>query len=200
VPFVLEAIARIHMAKDQYEAAKVALQNLLTLPGARQLARGWLARLEGPGGLDLDPELKRLRQFRRLRDEPVKDQLFDQILLDMIAEHPNNRVAVDYLMGYYLLTRQDEKIAANLDMLLAAGYTFLPRHYHQALLIYADRTRQPVQVRGLAMDSSVIDEFSRFNSVARSVKADRAGLARHLASQFGDTYMYYYLFGLSGVR
>ncbi len=199
-PFILEALSRVHIAKAEYGAAATPLKVLLRSPAFRQTASRRLAMLADPSRIFSDPEVVSWRKWRRNRDHEIREGYFDEAVLDLLQDHPDNRLAFEYLMGYYLLTYQRAKIADSLGKLRDLGYDRLPRHVMEALLIEASQTRKTIDLRGWSIDPSVRDQFERISSALRGMRGNKQAAASLLAPQFGDTYAYYSAFNVSGAR
>jgi hypothetical protein len=140
------------------------------------------------------------RRWRRNRDHEIREGYFDEAILDLLQDHPDNRLAFEYLMGYYLLTYQRAKIVGSLEKMREMGYKQLPRHVMEALLIEARQTRKPIDLKGWSMDPWVRDQFERISSSLRGMRGNKEAAASLLAPQFGDTYAYYSAFHVSGTR
>jgi hypothetical protein len=199
-PFILEGLSRVHIAKAEYGAAATHLKALLCSPAFRQIASRRLAMLADPSRISSDPEVVSWRKWRRNRDHEVREGYFDEAVLDLLQDHPDNRLAFEYLMGYYLLTYQRAKIADSLGRLRDLGYFRLPRHVMEALLIEASQTRKTIDLKGWSIDPSVRDQFERISSSLRGMRGNKQAAASLLAPQFGDTYAYYSAFNVSGAR
>jgi hypothetical protein len=113
----------------------------------------------------------------------------------MLQDNPSNKMVFEYLMAYYLLTRQTSKIAEHLPRLGELGYARIPRHYEEALAVHSAATREPVPVR-----PETIKRFKAFSQQYAPLKDRKDVAVRRLAPQFGDSYFYYHVFRISGVQ
>jgi hypothetical protein len=200
LPFVLEWLAKIYMVKGSPETATVFLNRLAAIPAHRGRARRLLAQLAE------DPEVKNDGQIRWLRAcNPQKDlvafdlgpeQLFDYLL----DRNASNRMAWDYRMAVYLMTQQVDKVAAHLPELERFGATVVPRHYAEALAIYRARGGQPVSLGKLELPQGIEEQARVFLTTFQQFRGDRALAMKTLAKYYGDSYFYYYTFGVSGVK
>jgi hypothetical protein len=198
-PLVLESMARVHIAKGQYEAARVVLQALHKSPGFRAVASRWLERLADPSRLDADPEVASWRRGASRTDRETRDR-FDLILLDLLQDHPDNRMAFEYLMGWYLLSHQRARLADYLPRLRDLGYDHLPRHYAEALIIHSAQIRKPIDLLGWTLDPALNEAFQQINATLKGLQGNKQVGLGVLAPRFGDTYMFYSIFGVTGVR
>jgi len=199
-PRVLERLAVISLVKNQIETARVFL-NLLSkdvIHGAR--ARDMLRRIEEPAGLATDPRIQRLRSLRWKQDHvfypPAEPE---PLLTDLLAENSHNRMAFEYLMAHYLVSRQLDKFVENLPRLDDFQIRRLPRHYEEAVLMHIFRTGQTVDLRGRSISAESVERFNTMNRLAKDVINDPKALWSALVPDYGRTYFFYCLFGRSGV-
>jgi hypothetical protein len=200
LPFVLEWLATIYTVKDSPETAAVFLNRLAAIPAHRGRALRLLAQLAH------DPEMKNNSEILRLRAcNPQKDLVtFDLVpegLFDyLLGRNPSNRFVWDYRMAVYLLTQQVDKMAAHLQELEAFGATSLPKHYAEALAIYRARGGQAVSLGQLVLPPEIEERAKTFLAAYTRLKGDPKLAMRTLAKDYGDSYFYYYTFGVSGVK
>jgi hypothetical protein len=198
-PRILEAMARIHIAKGQVEAARVALKALHKSPGYRAVASRWLEKLTDASRLDADPEVVSWRRWASRTDHEFRDR-FDQLLLDLLQDHPDNRMAFEYLMSCYLLTHQRARLVDYLPRLKDLGYDHLPRHLAEALILLSSQTRKPIPLQGWTLDPALNEAFQQINTIMRGIQGNKQVGFGLLAPRFGDTYMFYSIFGVAGAK
>jgi hypothetical protein len=199
-PFILEALARVHIAKGEYAAAKVPLKLLQRSPAFRTIASRWLEELADAARLAADKDVASWRKWARHKDHDRRDgSYFDEAILDLLQDHPDNRLAFEYLVGYYLLTRQRAKLADSLGQLRSLGYERLPKHVAEALLIETALTHKPINLQGWRIDSATGEQFQRVAAAIRALQGNPQAAAL-LAPQFGDTYTFYSAYRVSGAK
>ena len=135
----------------------------------------------------------------RRTDREMKDAVFDQIMLDLLRDHPDNRLAFEYLTGYYLLTRQRAKLVENLYRLRDLGYDRLPRHYAEALLIESSLTRKPIAMLGWTIGPAAREPLQQIATAMRGQGSQQAAF-QAMAPRFGDTYAFYSIFNVTGAK
>lgn len=198
-PFLLEKLGRVCIIKGQTEAAKVFLHALEKDLICGQTARELLTGLAQNPQTANDPKIAYLSMIRRKNDHAAANITLEELLLELLEENRNNRMAFEYLMAYYLLHRQSDKVVANLYRLKDLGYRQLPRYYAEAALIYMNKTRQPVNLSGYEMDPRIVAQFQKITSAFRSMGYNRQQGQQALAAEFGDSYFYYSMFDV-GVK
>jgi len=190
-PLVFDRLARINIAKGQLSAARVFLNALSAdlIHGDR--ARQTLRMLETDPNLNSDPAIQNARAMNWKTDRLLNYRNGEQLLRDLLDQHPDNRMAFEYLMALYLMTHNQEMIVANLHRLDALGYKRIPRHYEEAVMIYYDKTRKPVNLHGRQISPETVARHNRFVEVLNRNRNDRRAAMAALAPEFGDSYFFY---------
>lgn len=196
-PTVLKRLVYINVLKGRPEAAR----RFLALLERSLLHRSWARRLSRQ--LDRDSALSDVTEVASRRDLMVtRDSVNDVedlegMLLALLERNPRNRMAFEYLMAHYLLTRQLDKLVANLRRLEDFDYRHMPTHYEEALIMHLQTsgseetahrkwTVRPETWRRHAALMQALQRFSRDNpEEAYEV----------LRGEFGDTYFFFCLFG-----
>ena len=99
----------------------------------------------------------------------------------------------------------------NLDRLDDFDYPEIPKLYEEALLLYTSHTQKPVNLRGRQVSWQTHQRTQNFSNILRrlhsggekaiaSDKQARLAAFNELAEDYGDTYLFYYFFGLSGMK
>ena len=194
-PPLLQGMALARIIKGEAEAGRVFL-NLL----ARDLIYGgWAAdclrRLEVDPLLSAEEEIRRLRSFMPVEDD-VTEPAVEGLLQELLDRNKQNRMAFEYLMAHYLLTRNPEGVVRNIHRLDDFGYKRIPRHYEEAILIYTDRTGNDANLHGRSIGWPTLSRFEEFCKVRDLHSGDQRGAWRALAKDYGDTYFFHYVFGL----
>ena len=90
--------------------------------------------------LKTDPYLssdETIRHFRSIMYDFKYRFVYDtEETLQDILSRKKNRMAFEFLMAYYLLLKQNNKITENINRLNDYGYFGIPRHYEEAILLY----------------------------------------------------------------
>jgi hypothetical protein len=196
-PRVMKKLAFINIAKGQPEAAHAFLHALARDPVSAGWARAVLAALADDPTLAGDREVERLRRSRDVPD--ARDYLTEeQTLLDLLQADGRNRMAFDYLMAHYLLTRQLGKFIEELPRLRDFGDARLPRHYEEALELYRRLTLHAAEIPGYEVSPEARDRLEEFFGVLKAHGGDRESARLALVAQHRDSYPFYYVFAQSG--
>jgi hypothetical protein len=192
-PALLQHMVLTNIVKLRLGVAAKFLGLLAQDPVHRAGALRLEARLRRDPMLLRDPEVQRLRACLG-SGPPSRDQgsLYD-MLKEQLATNPGNRMALDYLMAYYLVTKQVNEVAAWSRRLAEAGLERLPRHYEEAVLLYEGMTGEPVDLGGLAVSRETRARLMGFEESIAGCEGDRER-AKRAAAGYMDTYFFYFAF------
>ena len=127
-------------------------------------AKTLLGLLDGtpPAGDDWLQQIERVRALRCTDDRVFQTYSEELMLESLLQANPRNKMAFEYLMAFYLVSRRTDKLVENLHRLDDFGYREIPRHYEEAILIHANETAQQVALHGRAIRPETIQRFHRF--------------------------------------
>jgi hypothetical protein len=200
LPFVLEGLAKIYLVKNSPETARVFLNKLAKIPAHRGDALRRLGEIDGDPEMTNHEEIRRLRASVSDRDTVAFNQDMDALFGGLLAYNSRNRMAFDYRMAAYLLSQQVDKVAAHIPELEAFGETVLPRHYAEAVAIHRIRVGGAVPLGRFEVPREIEQRARAFLATYNTLKGDRARAMQTLAGEYGDSYFYFYTFGVSGMK
>ena len=134
-----------------------------------------------------------------LEDRVRQALRFDEILRELLARNSQNRMAFEYLMAYYLLKRDLNGFVANIGRLEDFSYPRIPRHYEEALALHALAGGTIPELGAGTVRWETLSRLGEFNVILKRFGNDRAGAREAAAPEFGDSYFFYFEFGIPGV-
>jgi hypothetical protein len=192
-PDLLQMLAFVNVLKDRPQAARVFLNVLRQMPAHQRWAETCLRDLEADPQLTNRVELAGIRPRLVTTDLPHDTIPTEAFLQQLLASNPQNKMAYDYLLAHYLVTADLPHLTQRLGQLGEFGYTALPRHCEEAVLLHQSLKRGEVELRGLQVSATTRQRFQSFCAAVNS-GAERDPKARQaLARDFGNTFWYYYL-------
>ncbi|UCC23491.1 MAG: hypothetical protein JSW23_05420 [Planctomycetota bacterium] len=208
-PAGLQKLALINILKGQTDAARTFLHALSKDFLYKDWAEGYLERLETDPLLSSDEHIQHISSLMISEDNlRRKTAATDDLYLILLEKNKLNRMAFEYLMAWYLLNGRLEDFIQNLNRLDDFGYTDIPRHYAEAILLYTGITGRIVDLHGRKINMQTVSRFADFMQRTQSYKhhlqnafkgaPNDAGDFDSLSdsynlSDFEDTYYYYYL-------
>jgi hypothetical protein len=200
-PFVLKQFAIIYITKGKIETARVLLRALSKNLIYGREARDQLHRLEIDPLLENDENIQHLRSIMMTTDLIFGPYPEDgRCLEELLRINKHNRMAFEYLMAHYLLTKQLGKFVENLHRLDDFGYDSIPRHYQEAILIYTGITGKDVDLGRRGIIAEVKEQYVESDKIILSSNNNMEVMRKALAPKYGDTYFFYFIFGVSGVN
>jgi MFS family permease len=194
-PETLWLLAEINILKGRPAAARVFLNVLSLVPFERKGAERCLRELE------TNPTLRGNHKLEQIRSRLVKRDLAhygtptESLLIQLLDSNPHNQMAFEYLMSYYLLSRQQDKFVERLKQMDDFEYANFPRHWEEAVLLYQGLKGVRVDLHGRRIRPETLQRFQQYCQATATRLFGTAEGNRKLPGDFGDTYWYYYDFG-----
>ncbi|MBQ5434825.1 MAG: hypothetical protein IIT50_02150, partial [Bacteroidales bacterium] len=133
------------------------------------------------------PELAQVREFRlKEHDFFFSDTEMDSMLGVLQVEHPENRMALDYLLSWCLLRKDLNRFAECLQMVDTKP---LPQTYQEALLLLWVFTHQDFNGLPESIAPVNVQRINRFMADANSGKSEVV-----MKAAYGNTYWFYFIF------
>jgi hypothetical protein len=197
---VIQELGWINIIKGCPDAARVYLNALKKDLLYRSEAESLLQGLDHGFTPDQAAYIQSIRS-RMLDDTAgvVGDGPVSETLSALLSRNPRNKMAFEYLMAYYLVTRQVDKIAENVGRLHDLGYERVPTLYEEALLIHSATTGQRLDPSRFDASQDTLQRFETFRRIASALQTkDRQAALNRLIRDFGTSYLFYYRFGQVG--
>jgi hypothetical protein len=111
---------------------------------------------------------------------------------NMIENNPGNKEIFEYSMALHMLEKDLASLIQDAGRLKEYGYTAIPVHIEEALLVYMVNTNQNVVPQGFSIRESTMQRFRYYLSTnATYVARSRAEAAKALSKEYHNTYWYY---------
>jgi len=192
-PVLLRRLALVNLALGNFSTAKVYLLTLARAPFQSRWAREYLERMRTDQTMAQDEEVRRLRRLMAKRDSVVVLSADEQLLM-LLSANRQNRMAFEYLMTYYLLTKNLNAFAKNLSRVKDfAGFEISPL-WDEALLLAARQSGHPVEVAGHAISQEATARFAAVTQLVQQYARSRALPSPDLAANYVHTYSFYWCF------
>jgi hypothetical protein len=122
----------------------------------------------------------------------IDSQNPDRILIEILNEDKDNKMAFEYLMSYYLLRNELGKFYYNFakhadDM----DYTTIPGTYQEALLFFYLGTNTSRDIIVSKINQKILGRFTEFNKTIIKHEMNENMARKELKKNFGNTYWYY---------
>lgn len=192
-PGLLEPLFWTNVVKGRTGVALRFLRLLAQDPIRRAHARRLETQMRQDPLLLEDPEVQRLRAAVGSRLANTEQSSLRSMLTERLAGDPGDRMVSEYLMAYYLVTKQVKQAAEQAVLLAQSGVSRLPRHYEEAVLVYENMTGKPVDLGDLEVSEEARMRSFAFLSAKAPYRGDRRRAMR-AAAEFRDSYFFYFTF------
>ncbi len=200
-PEAIKLLVKIYVVKGQITMARMCLGTLRKNLLYRNEAAEWLDRLDIDPDMTTDKELQRVRTVM-LRTDPFVGSLdvrdHGGMLRQLLRTNPQNRMAFEYAIAYYLWSRELGNFVAALGRLSDFDYSGIPRHCEEAVVVY--RRANPgrsVNLHGRRISDETIKQAREFFENC-ACYADPVKASEVLAEWYGNSYLFYSTFGFCG--
>jgi len=197
-PMILQRLALANLVKGKIGAARIYLGALQKTLFFDHWANDYLSRLDADPTLARDPEIQQQRAHLLRKDSTAFFYAQEPMLLALVEQGGQNRMAFEYLMAWYLLTKQLDKLVQNLPRLPEFGYTAIPPLYQEAALIYA--TRHPVPLGNLSISAEARQRIKHFSDIFNRYGRDKNAAWPELARDYAGSYFFYFIYAASPTR
>ena len=110
-------------------------------------------------------------------------------------------MAYEYMMSWFLLTKQLDKFSQSLDYMRFYSYSKLPQCFEDAALIYQRKTgRKPALSKPLMISPQAQQRFANFGRICSVHQSNETLMFNQLKGQYGNSYLFYFLFNRSGMK
>jgi Family of unknown function (DUF6057) len=192
-PILLERLATVNLALGNIPTARVFLNVLSRCPFHRRQARTSLARLDSDPTLAQDEEVQRLRTLMPRRDSVLRPRTKETLLL-LLQSNRQNRMAFEYLMSYYLLSKDLQGFVQRLPLADAfAGFVPSPL-WDDALALAEKRSTRPLNLRAGAVSRDAELRLKAFSRAMEACGRNNELARTTLRAEYEKTYFYYYFF------
>lgn len=186
-PRSLKRLVLTNLVNGQYKVATKYLDLLDETIYYKGWAKKYRAYVADPAKIDQDSELAQKRHFL-VKNDFISLNLG---LNELLREHPDNRMAFEYLMATFLLSKDIKSFADNIYRLKDLGYKEIPVNYEEALLFCMAYFKKDLVPEGFRMRNSTIQRKDQYISNIAQAGGDRNSAARNLYPQFGNTAWFY---------
>jgi len=122
------------------------------------------------------------------REAPANLPLF-------FKEHPESKMAFEYLMMFYLLTKNMNEFMNHIGRVFNYDYTSMPTIFEEAILVHLNMTdadRETYMKYPIKKES--YERFYDYSEMYQNYSSNPQLQKRELLKKFGNTYWYYYHF------
>ncbi len=196
-PMILQRLVLINMARGKTDTARVFLGALDRTLFHSAWARRYLALLQSDPALSSDARIQQLRAVCLRTDSTASFFDKEKMLTTLLSDNSHNRMAFEYLMAWYMVTKQVGKVAEGIHYMDALGATEIPPLYQEAICVYVYGQRKPVPLPGRTISPQIRQQIEQFSQIFNRYGRDKRAAFPELAAKYAGTYFLYHVYGLT---
>jgi hypothetical protein len=194
-PRLLKRLTITSLAHYKYSLAGKYLSILDQSLFYRNWAKHYQECLNDTSLILKDNELSEKRHFVPANDFISDITTNDIGFTQLLNNHPDNRMAFEYMMASYLLNKNLKAFAANIYRLKELGYDRIPTHYEEALIFYMALTKQNCLPEGYSIGVETKQHFHNYAELFAQFRNSQEFAAQQLYPQYGNTFWFHMQFG-----
>lgn len=186
-PRSLKRLVLTSLINGHYPIAEKYLNILDQTMAYQKWASQYRAYVRDTSLISQDKELAEKRKFLLKKDFISTNLCLNQLL----EEHPTNRMAFEYQMASFLLTKDLKSFSDNISRLKELGYRDIPVNYEEALLFCMTLFKKDLVPEGYAIRQQTLKRKDEYIAAISRCGGNRDLAARQLYRSFGNTSWYY---------
>jgi hypothetical protein len=193
-PQNIRLLIKTNLINGNFRMAEKYIGILKRTLNYRAAAEEYEKFIADPAGLESDPELGEKIKIR------PRDNFFIQLdspennLALMLSDNPQNNKAFEYLMAWLLLNKDVETVVNYIKNMKGMGYTRIPVHLEEAVLIYYNSKKVIPDLAGLSLSPETIMRFDQYVQAYMGIRQNPAAGREMMRQRFGNTFWYYFHF------
>lgn len=139
-------------------------------------------------------------EFGLKRNIMPKNEFFTEVISPqnnipkLLQSNPENKKAFEYMMAWFLLSKNVEGIINNLSMLNNLNYNKIPRHIEEAILAYTNSTGEKPDLGGLTISNETIARFNQYISDFKRTRQNPSSQKNSMQNKYHNTFWFYFHF------
>ena len=187
----IKRLVETNLVNGHYEVASKYLYWLEHTLFYRKWAKDTRTFLYDEAKINTHHEWGKIRRFRTGEDFLFDENAKDAMLRIIFEQHPDNRMAFEYLMAYALLTNDTRNFVRYFQLAKDFNYHEIPQSYQEAFAYLASLKNDDTdEAISLQISETVRQQFQAYIRIYTSTQSPEPLLRK----QFQHTYWYYYHF------
>ena len=183
----IQRLAETNLVNGYYEAASKYVYLLGNTLFYRKWAKKTSAYLYNDAMIDAHPEWGKIRRFQTEKDFLFSGKERDVMLGIFFQQHPDNRMAYEYLTAHALLSKDIQNFPVYFRLKKDFAYAEIPKSWQEALVYIWGLKNNDFESIPLPISPSVKREVTAYAKIYTSMKSPEPVLKK----QFSKTYWYY---------
>lgn len=192
-PRSLKRLALTSLIDGNTAEAKKYLDKLHSTLFYRRWSEKYIRYTENPELVEKDKELSEKRRLSPISDF-INSENIGSRLPELLSQHPENKMAFEYLMASKLLRKDLDGFEANIYRIKELGYRKIPPLYEEALLACMSRSGKDIIPEGYSISEATRKRLNEYAKAIYSYNNNGNLAAQEMNGRFGNCYWYYLKF------
>jgi hypothetical protein len=131
---VIKRLAETNLINGQYKVSEKYLKLLEKTIFYRKWAKNAMTVLNNEEKINNDPDWGEKRKFMVRNDYFFHIKNIEAALNRMVKEHPDNKIAFEYLMAFYMINKDMRNFINLIPVMEKMGYSKVPVSYQEAIM------------------------------------------------------------------
>jgi hypothetical protein len=189
---VIKRLAETNLINGHYKVSEKYLKLLGKTIFYRKWAKSTITYLNNEEKINNDPVWGEKRRFMVRSDYFFHVKNIEAVLNRMVKEHPNNKIAFEYLMAYYMVNKDLRNFVTFIPVMEKMQYSSVPISYQEAILfILALNNQDPITTSPAYISNNTKLRMKSYTEIYTTFTNTREKLEK----QYGKTYWFYLHFG-----
>lgn len=199
-PILLKRLALINIIKGDTATARIYLNTLSKTLFDADWADKYLDILANAPNSPENSRIQYLSRSMTQTDYANISFVNEESVLDLLAENNHNRMAFEYLMAGHLLANRLDKFLKDFDRAKDFNYFQTPRLYEQALILCRLNNIKDSKLNTYQISAETHRTVTGFLTIYERHNKNKRTALNELKNGYGDSYLFYYLYGLTGAE
>ena len=186
----IKRLAETNLINGYYEAAFKYLNILEKTLFYKKWAKETRTYLYNDAKINAHPEWGVIRRFQTKEDFLFASNEKDMMLGIFFQQHPDNRMAYEYLMAYTLLVKDIKNFPVYFQMKKDFSYPKIPKSWQEALVYIWGLSNSDLNAIPFPVDNSVKQQVTAYAKTYTTTQSPETVLQK----QYSNTYWYYFHF------
>jgi hypothetical protein len=192
-PHNIKMLVKTNLVNGNYKMADKYLSMLKKTIFYRSWASQYAQCISDSSTSKIDPEFSAKQDILPQSNFYVYLESPEANLPALFEANNKNKTAFEYMMAFMMLSKNVESVAATIKMLKPLGYTKIPRHLEEAVMIYYNSKKTYPDLGGLSISETTQHNFDAYFRAYVEARKNPSTMKERMRS-FGNTFWYYYHF------
>jgi len=193
-PGNIKYLVKTNLINGNYKRAEVFIDMLKNTFNYKKWAIEYENLLRDTMLINIHPEIRHKRVIIPAVNFFIEVASPQNNLPLLLQTNPKNKKAFEYMMAWFLLTKDVTSILANLQTLRDLDYERIPKHIEEAILAYHNSTKQMPELYGYTLSNQSKEKFNQYISMYNLYRKNPLQLNLRMEENFSDTFWYYFHF------